>query len=147
MVCSTVCSSADQREHQSSASLGFVRGIHRWPGIPLKRQVTRKCFHLMTSSWCKETQDKTHDFVEISSIFTFKIANQITFPVSFFMPRFHNYCESTFYSDGDAECYILWSDVGTCVDAETAKTPLKWDFIRSSVALVNDCAKIVIQYS
>ena len=28
-VCSTVCSGADQRKHQSSASLAFVRGIHR----------------------------------------------------------------------------------------------------------------------
>ena len=27
----TVCSGADQRKHQSSASLAFVRGIHRWP--------------------------------------------------------------------------------------------------------------------
>ena len=31
IVCSTVCSSTDQRKHQSSASLAFVRGIHRWP--------------------------------------------------------------------------------------------------------------------
>ena len=30
-VYSTVCSDADQRKHQSSASLAFVRGIHRWP--------------------------------------------------------------------------------------------------------------------
>ena len=30
-VCSTVCSDADQRKHQSSALLAFVRGIHRWP--------------------------------------------------------------------------------------------------------------------
>ena len=30
-VCSTVCSSADQRKHQSSASLAFVMGIHRIP--------------------------------------------------------------------------------------------------------------------
>ena len=29
MVRSTVCSGADQRKHQSSASLAFVRGIHR----------------------------------------------------------------------------------------------------------------------
>ena len=28
---STVCSGADQRKHQSSASLAIVRGIHRWP--------------------------------------------------------------------------------------------------------------------
>ena len=32
---STVYSDADQRKHQSAASLAFVRGIHRWP-------VTRK---------------------------------------------------------------------------------------------------------
>ena len=31
IVYSTVCSGADQRKHQSSASLAFVRGIHRWP--------------------------------------------------------------------------------------------------------------------
>ena len=31
IVYSTVYSSADQRKHQSSASLAFVLGIHRWP--------------------------------------------------------------------------------------------------------------------
>ena len=31
IVHSTVYSGADQRKHQSSASLAFVRGIHRWP--------------------------------------------------------------------------------------------------------------------
>ena len=30
IVCSTVRSAADHRKHQSSASLVFVRGIHRW---------------------------------------------------------------------------------------------------------------------
>ena len=30
-VYSTIYSGADQRKHQSSASLAFVRGIHRWP--------------------------------------------------------------------------------------------------------------------
>ena len=30
IVCSTVYSGTDQRKHQSSASLVFVRGIHRW---------------------------------------------------------------------------------------------------------------------
>ena len=29
-VCATICSGADQRKYQSSASLTFVRGIHRW---------------------------------------------------------------------------------------------------------------------
>ena len=45
IVCSTVCSGADQRKHQSSASLVFVRGIHRWAvNSPHKGPVTRKMF-------------------------------------------------------------------------------------------------------
>ena len=31
IVCSTVGSGADQRKHQSSASIAFVREIHWWP--------------------------------------------------------------------------------------------------------------------
>ena len=61
IVYSTVYSGADQRKHQSSASLVFVRGIHRWPvDSPHKGPVTRKIFpfddalmkvlcHVMTS--------------------------------------------------------------------------------------------------
>ena len=45
IVCSIVCSGADQRKHQSSASLAFVRGIHRRPvNSPHKGPVTRKMF-------------------------------------------------------------------------------------------------------
>ena len=45
IVCSTVCSAADQWKHQSSASLAFVRGIHRWPvDSPHKGPVTQKMF-------------------------------------------------------------------------------------------------------
>ena len=45
IVCSTVDSGTDQREHQSSASLAFVRGIHRWPvKSPHKRPVMREIF-------------------------------------------------------------------------------------------------------
>ena len=41
----TVYSGADQREHQSSASLAIVRGIHRGPvNSPHKWPVTRKMF-------------------------------------------------------------------------------------------------------
>ena len=47
IVYSTVCSGADQRKHQSSASLAFVRGIHRWPvNSPHKGPVKRKMFPL-----------------------------------------------------------------------------------------------------
>ena len=42
---STGYSGTDQRKHQSSASLAFVRGIHRWPVNSLhKGPVTRKKF-------------------------------------------------------------------------------------------------------
>ena len=51
---SAVYSDADQRKHQSSASLAFVMGIHRWlVNSPHKGLVTRNLFHLMTSSWDK----------------------------------------------------------------------------------------------
>ena len=52
VVYSTVYTDADQRKHQSSASLAFVWGIHRDRWIPrTKGQLRGKCFHLMTSSW------------------------------------------------------------------------------------------------
>ena len=42
---SIVLSGTDQRKHQSSASMAFVRGIHRWPvNSPHKWPVTRKMF-------------------------------------------------------------------------------------------------------
>ena len=44
-VYSTVYSGADQRKHQSSASLAFVLGLRRWPvNYPHKWPVTRKMF-------------------------------------------------------------------------------------------------------
>ena len=51
IVYSTFYSDADQRKHQSTASLAFVWGIHRDRWIPrTKGQLRGKCFHLMTSS-------------------------------------------------------------------------------------------------
>ena len=45
IVYSTVYSGTDQRKHQSSASLAFAQGIHRWPvNSPHKWPVTRKMF-------------------------------------------------------------------------------------------------------
>ena len=57
-VYSTIYSGTDQRKHQSSASLAFVRGIHRWPmNSPHKGPVTQKMFPfddviMVTSIWC-----------------------------------------------------------------------------------------------
>ena len=49
IVYSIVYSDADQRKHQSSASLAFVRGIHRGPvNSRTNRQLRGKCFHLMS---------------------------------------------------------------------------------------------------
>ena len=61
----TVSSGADQGEHESFASLAFVRGIHRWPANSQhKGPVTRKMFPLndviMKSTldqfmaWCRQ---------------------------------------------------------------------------------------------
>ena len=45
IVGSTIYSGADQRKHQSFASLAFVRGIRRWPVVsPHKGPVIRKMF-------------------------------------------------------------------------------------------------------
>ena len=45
IIFSSVYSGTDQRKHQSSASLAFVRRIHRWPvNSPHKGPITRKMF-------------------------------------------------------------------------------------------------------
>ena len=49
-ICSTVCSVADQRTHQSSAPLASLGWVHRWIRLT-KGQHHGKRFHLMTSSW------------------------------------------------------------------------------------------------
>ena len=67
IVYSTVCSGANQRKYQSSASLAFVRGIHRWPVDSLhKGPVTRKCSHLMTSS-CNDVEFSSDCLHELHS--------------------------------------------------------------------------------
>ena len=51
IVYSTVYSGTDERKHQTSTSLAFVRGIHRWRvNSPHKGQWRGNLFHLMTSS-------------------------------------------------------------------------------------------------
>ena len=46
IVCSIVCSGADQRKHQSSASLAFVRGIHRWPANSPHNELVTEIFSI-----------------------------------------------------------------------------------------------------
>ena len=63
IVYSTVYSGADQRKHHNSASLAFVRGIHRWPvNFPHKGPVTRKMFQfddVIMILWVTRLDSKT----------------------------------------------------------------------------------------
>ena len=65
-VYSIVYSDADQRKHQSSASLAFVREFtgDRWI-LRTNGQLRGKCFHLMTSSWCNP--ERYHSKVLVSN--------------------------------------------------------------------------------
>ena len=69
IVISTFYSGADQRKHQSFASLAFVRGIHRWPvNYPHKGQWRAKCsiwwrhhvFVVYVFCWLHEKSLLTH---------------------------------------------------------------------------------------
>ena len=59
IVHSTICLGANQRNHQSSTTLAFVRGIRQWPVNPLhKGPVMRKMFPfdyviIIWLSWCQ----------------------------------------------------------------------------------------------
>ena len=73
IVYSTVYSGADQRKHQSSVSLAFVRGIHRSPvNSPLIGPVTRKMFsfddvimrrHLYHSRMCLKSMHELRTYL------------------------------------------------------------------------------------
>ena len=56
---SSVCSGADQRKHQSSVSLAFVRGIHRWlVASPHKGPATRKTFPFHDVSFLENIHER-----------------------------------------------------------------------------------------
>ena len=76
IVYSSVDSGADQRKHQSSASLAFVRGIHRWPvNSPHKGPVTRK----NVSIWWRYHGSWGFFFVRIQLIFLFAVSATLKF--------------------------------------------------------------------
>ena len=70
IVYSAVCSSADRRKQQCSASLAFVRGIHRWPvNFPHKGPVTRKLF--LFDDWSGLLRRLVHHFCILLSDLNF----------------------------------------------------------------------------
>ena len=81
IVCSTVCSGANNRKHQSSALLALVRGIYRWPvNYPHKGPVTRKMFDDVIMSLFKFDEDGIH----LQIIYNiFKCISKIPFPTKF----------------------------------------------------------------
>ena len=96
IVYSTVYSDADQRIHQSSASLAFVRGIHRGPvNSPHKWPVTRKMFpfdDVITSA----TKHRTCGTSVWSHILPLKIINQFMFLRNSFEQASDRYTDTCF---------------------------------------------------
>ena len=101
VVYSTVYSDADQRKHQSSASLAFVWGIHRdrWI-LRTKGQLRGKCFHLMTSSWGTTTTQKSFPWRNVFMSNTlydcFNMNYRSTFSYQFNSMQFKSYLLSCF---------------------------------------------------
>ena len=78
IVYSTFCSGADQRKHQSSTSLAFVRWIHRWPvNSPHKWPVARKIipFDDVIIFRIHAADDET-DTVHIQAAFCMRLTNR-----------------------------------------------------------------------
>ena len=78
IVYSTFYSDADHRKHRSSASLAFVREIHRGPvNFHTNGQWRGKCFHLMKSSCQHTTNHKLgiEDILYKHKTFFFTLAN------------------------------------------------------------------------
>ena len=89
IVYSIVYSDADQRKHQSSASLAFVWGIHRGPvNSPHKWPVTRKMFpfdHVIMSP-CPSVCPFVDGMVfEVTIQFAFQIQIRISYALSYGM--------------------------------------------------------------
>ena len=87
IVCSTVYSDADERRHQSSASLAFVWGIRRGPvNSPHKWPVTRKMFPfddvIMCAAKCGSGLDCMDTGKRLSStLFTTKLVTGLLHPL------------------------------------------------------------------
>ena len=86
-VYTSVNSGTDQRKHQSSTSLAFVRGIHRWPvNSPHKGPVTQKMFpfhDVIIKKYKERVKDGLHD------VYTTQIPYQLMRTVQ--TQRMHQY--------------------------------------------------------
>ena len=118
IVCSTACSGADLRNYQSSASLAFAMGIHRWPVDSLhKGPVTPKCSHMMTSSCFMVKQ---YDPLSISQI-QYKIITPQLYDRYLYVTLSENMIRVVYASNSKYTCkglltsYSLKSNIGIIV--------------------------------
>ena len=81
IVYAIVYSGTDKRKHQSSASLVFVRGIHRGPvNSPHKGPVTRKMFHRHLGKWGRKAaclRKMQHVFIVYLHVFVLFVLEYI----------------------------------------------------------------------
>ena len=83
IVCSIICWGTDQRKHQRSTSLTFVRGIHQWQvDSPHKGPVTRKMFPfdyvVMDSVWMWWKMPLQGDEILLTKIHVWEIFKRVT---------------------------------------------------------------------
>ena len=90
IVCSTACSGSDQLRYQSSATLAFMRIIHRWPvDSHHKGPVTRKMFPFDDVIMYSSDSSTLHMGYQIDSA-----ANFHGFPFSLY-PRIQLWCQKS----------------------------------------------------
>ena len=101
IVYSTVYSGADQRKHQSSSSIAFVWGIHRWPvQSPHKWPVTRKIFPF---------DDVIMDFAKIEMIMAAQCRCRPTRKVDISLREYNDL--TTSYHESTVRCYAKLENI------------------------------------
>ena len=116
-------SGADRRKHQSSASLAFVRGIHRGPvNSPHKWPVARKTFHSMTSSW------HAHGFALLGCFCYITSSTRIViiYPGTFLLTQayWHNGCPGA--------CEVTLADIGKTLQVPNPNHSLDLELVKFS---------------
>ena len=102
IVYSTVYSGADQRKHQSSVSLAFVRGIHRWPvNYPHKGPVTREMFPFDNVIMCRmDKQTWIRMYASYPRVWTSMVCARLVLTI-------RDWCEA---HAADMGCVFIFSD-------------------------------------
>ena len=127
IVYSTVCSDADQRKHQSSVTMVFVQGIHRWPVNSRHKGPVTTCQLILRQLLCysrenrlllhKTSQAKntmkgfitTANFLEFSSVILNDVFHALGIIIDW--EARHVSLDNQLCTDG-----LVWSSIRTFVD-------------------------------